>query len=253
MKLSNDLELLIAEMNAKITALSEKVAYLERLENAAVDGTGPYVLRTGDTMTGRLLVDPTTGATSGLLAADAPSSNTSNYTLKLTRAGSNIFFLRDDGYFLAGEVLYFSIGKGIASDSSGAGIFFPTGGGSSPGNINIDSSGSNGLRKAVAIFTPIGNGLFWSYDGVDGTARTAYDNGTDDVLYGVTGQFFIRDSAGNIAGGQITVTAPSGTFNLYDDGGTNTCQLQVNADGSVTVQRTAGSRTYKVMLFLIWI
>lgn len=253
--MSNDLELLIAEMNAKIAALSEKVAYLERLENAAVDGTGPFVLKTGDTMTGQLNIDPTSGAAGGLLRIEAPSAvSTSTYIFRFYHNGTEIMRLRDDGQFLLNQLLIFGTSnKGIYGNSSGAKITFPDGGASNTGNIDIDTSGSNGGVRAVSLLTAIGNGCAWSYDGVAGTAVDVVKNGTDDVLYGVTGQFFIRDSAGNIAGGQITATAPSGTFNLYDDGGTNTCQLQVNADGSVTVQRTAGSRTYKVMLFLIWI
>jgi hypothetical protein len=93
----------------------------------------------------------------------------------------------------------------------------------------------------------------WAYDGVDGTARTVIANGTGDVAYVLSGTFVIRDSAGNVTGGAITATAPGANFTLYDDGGTNTCLLQAVADGSVTVQRTAGARTFKVALRLLWL
>lgn len=88
--------------------------------------------------------------------------------------------------------------------------------------------------------------------GIDGTATTVYANGTGDVTLVLSGTFTISDGAGNVAGGVITATAPGANFNLYDDGGTNTCQLQVAADGSVTVIRTAGARTYACNLNLNW-
>ncbi len=98
-----------------------------------------------------------------------------------------------------------------------------------------------------------GGGFLQKYaSGVVGSATSIIPNGTGDVTLCLSGTFTISDGAGNTAGGVITKTAPSGTFNLYDDGGTNTCQLQVAADGSVTVIRTAGSRTYAVNLQLNW-
>lgn len=88
--------------------------------------------------------------------------------------------------------------------------------------------------------------------GVVGSAQTVIANGAGDVTLVLSGTFTVSDGAGNVAGGIITATAPGGTFNLYDDGGTNTCVLAVAANGSVTVQRTAGSRTYAVNLQLNW-
>ena len=84
------------------------------------------------------------------------------------------------------------------------------------------------------------------------TAQTVIANGSGDVTLVLSGTFTVSDGAGNVAGGVITATAPSGTFNLYDDGGTNTLQLAIAADGSVTVARTAGSRTYACNLNLNW-
>ena len=92
-----------------------------------------------------------------------------------------------------------------------------------------------------------GGGFLQKYaSGVVGSATSIIPNGTGDVTLCLSGTFTISDGAGNTAGGVITKTAPSGTCNLYDDGGTNTCQLQGSADGSVTVIRTDGSRAYAV-------
>ena len=101
--------------------------------------------------------------------------------------------------------------------------------------------------------TDAGRGAFSGYINVNGTPQTVFPDGAKDVTLVLSGTFVVSDGAGNVAGGVVTAIAPSGTFNLYDDGGTNTCQLQVAADGSITVVRTAGTRTYAVNLDLIWI
>lgn len=122
---------------------------------------------------------------------------------------------------------------------------------------------STTILKRVGIGTTAPDGKIHSYDtgggflhvyksGVVGSAVTVISNGTGDVTLVLSGTFTVSDGGGNIAGGVITATAPGGTFNLYDDGGTNTCVLAVAADGSVTVQRTAGARTYAVNLNLNW-
>lgn len=98
-----------------------------------------------------------------------------------------------------------------------------------------------------------GGGFLHRYaSGVNGSATSIIPDGTGDVTLCLSGTFTISDGAGNTAGGVITKTVPGGTFNLYDDGGTNTCQLQISAAGAVTVIRTAGSRTYAVNLNLNW-
>ncbi len=98
-----------------------------------------------------------------------------------------------------------------------------------------------------------GGGFMQCYkSGVVGSATAVLPDAAGDVTLCLSGTFTISDGAGNTAGGVITKTAPGGTFNLYDDGGTNTCQLQISAGGAVTVIRTAGSRTYAVNLQLNW-
>jgi len=86
----------------------------------------------------------------------------------------------------------------------------------------------------------------------DGTAVEVVSNGNGDIAYVLHVRYVVRDSAGNVDSGTAEVT-PGDSTNLYDDGGTNTLTLTVNANGSVQVQRTAGSRTYKVMLDLLWL
>ena len=129
------------------------------------------------------------------------------------------------------------------------------------GEVGFAGSGTTGVRlnggagyKRI-IFAPDGTNasLVYRTTGIVGSAQSVIANGTGDVTLVLSGTFTVSDGAGNVAGGVITATAPSGTFNLYDDGGTNTCQLQVAADGSVAVIRTAGSRTYACSLTLNWL
>jgi hypothetical protein len=86
---------------------------------------------------------------------------------------------------------------------------------------------------------------------------TVIPNGTGDVTQKLNGFFIIDPSTGtttsdaisNIAAGGL---APGANVELFNDAGTNIVQLQVAADGSVAVQRTAGTRTYVVSLQLFW-
>lgn len=118
------------------------------------------------------------------------------------------------------------------------------------GQLGIGTSSPQGK---IHSYHTAGSFMHVYKSGVVGSATAVITNGTGDVTLCLSGTFTISDGAGNVAGGVITATAPSGNFNLYDDGGTNTCQLQVAADGSVSVIRTAGARTYAVNLALNWI
>lgn len=61
----------------------------------------------------------------------------------------------------------------------------------------------------------------------------------------------VRESTGgvNTTTGQLV---PGGTVNAYSAGG-QTCVLRVNIDGSVDIQRTAGTSTFDVQLTLNWL
>lgn len=97
-----------------------------------------------------------------------------------------------------------------------------------------------------------GGGREYTRVAVDGSAQTIISNGAGDVLRGVYGQFVYYDSAGNFNGGVITPTPVSSTFDLVNDG-TNILRLTVAADGSVTIARAGGSRTYDVNIRLMWL
>lgn len=264
----------IRQLVNTVNDLKKRVAHLERLETFDPTIDDIFVNITGDTMTGELNIVPpaasipnglqvtindpsylASGGSAVLIEGDKPvGMENLFYLLRVRDVGGSgdWMWLRSDGSWVSFTDLAFTNNRGPASNSSGAMLRFKTGG-LDIGGVDLDTSISSGTIRAFNVLTAIGNGAYYSYDGVDGTAQIVRPNGADDVLYVLAGMFVIRDSAGNIAGGAITATAPGGTFNLYDDGGTNTCQLLINANGEVTVQRTAGTRTYKVMLHLIWL
>jgi hypothetical protein len=93
--------------------------------------------------------------------------------------------------------------------------------------------------------------LHWEYDGIDGTARTVIADGPGDVAYRLTILHATRASDGATNGGVLS-TAPGGSQYLYSNAGED-CKILVSAGGAVTVQRTAGTLTYKVTLWLLWI
>lgn len=84
-------------------------------------------------------------------------TGTSNYTFYFANSnGGKSFYMRNDGQTTLGNAnLSFSGGYGISSLSSGAKITMDTGG-SNTGNINIDTTVSNGQNKHI-LLKPGGN------------------------------------------------------------------------------------------------
>jgi hypothetical protein len=101
----------------------------------------------------------------------------------------------------------------------------------------------------------LGRWLMYEYDGLDGTTQVIIPNGTGDVLYGAQLWSIVRTSSGvvQVANNGSTALGLGVTGGLYSDGGTNTVQFRVLANGQIEIQRTAGSLTYKVALMIQWI
>ena len=64
-------------------------------------------------------------------------------------------------------------------------------------------------------------------------------------------QYVASEVTGTDSYGGIVYLEPSDSFAINTDG-TNALTLACAADGSVTIQRTAGTDTYKVMLWMVW-
>jgi hypothetical protein len=92
----------------------------------------------------------------------------------------------------------------------------------------------------------------WSETGVDGTGVTLIPNAAGDVTEVATFVYAVSAvTAGDAAGGVVSLE-PEDSFNLYDDA-TDTLTLAIAANGSVTVQRTAGADTFDINIFGTWI
>lgn len=87
---------------------------------------------------------------------------------------------------------------------------------------------------------------------VAGVAVELIADGATDVTTILHAQVVVKPSTGTADAGVIFIRNTD-TTDLYNDGGTNVLTLTCNADGSLEVQRTAGSLTYDVLLEAIWI
>lgn len=92
----------------------------------------------------------------------------------------------------------------------------------------------------------------WNYSAVADTAITVIPNAAGDVTELLTCMYAVAEVTGTDTGGGVVSLAPSESYNICSDA-TNILTLAVAADGSVTVQRTAGTDTYKVSLWMTWI
>lgn len=91
----------------------------------------------------------------------------------------------------------------------------------------------------------------WGYNGVAGTALTVIANGAGDVTEGIAVQYVASEVTGTDTGGGVAYLEPGDSWNICSDA-TNVLTLACAADGSVTVQRTAGTDTFKVTLWMVW-
>jgi hypothetical protein len=76
-------------------------------------------------------------------------------------------------------------------------------------------------------------------------------NSSYDVTVILQAQVAVVCSDGNSDAGPLFVRN-NASWNLYDDG-VDILTLTVNADGSVKIQRTAGTKTFVVNIEAIWI
>lgn len=119
----------------------------------------------------------------------------------------------------------------------------------------IEPSGNIGLglenpRGRLHTWDGVGGSLVWSYAGLDGTLRSILLDGTGDVTARIRWDYVVHDSAGNTAHG--TLSAPPGTTRTITVGA-NTVTIYINANGSVEIQRTAGTDTIDVIFKMFWL
>lgn len=98
----------------------------------------------------------------------------------------------------------------------------------------------------------VGHCAMWSQTGITDTAQTIIVNGAGDVTEAITVLYSAAEVTGTDTGGGTVTLEPNNTFDLCSDG-TNTLTLTCASDGSVTIARSAGTDTYKVSLWMVWL
>jgi len=87
---------------------------------------------------------------------------------------------------------------------------------------------------------------------IDDEAVEIISDGSYDVTAILAVHAAIKASDGNAEAG-VSYCENNDSVALYDDGGTNILTLAVAANGSATIQRTAGALTYDATLRMTWI
>jgi len=116
---------------------------------------------------------------------------------------------------------------------------------------------SAGAESPLLRFTtyPIGSAGpgycgFWTWQGIDDTARTIIPNGTGDVTKRLYFRF-VYSSSGGSTGVFFNDLVPGNSDSYSIDG--STFVVNCALDGSVTMYRSSGERTLDVSMWLLWI
>lgn len=198
----------------------------------------------------------TAGPTSGLLIGGNGSGNRTSY-LDLVGDGTNAYGMRfiryNTGVNANTDILHRGTGgMGFQAQDASGYIYFTTGGGEA---VRIDGNKNVGIGTAspqgrLQVNNAVGGAAFVGASGVGGTASTLLIAGTVTAVANM--YFTIRDSNGTCTSSITVAVVLGATHNMVADG-TNTYQFQVSAGGAVTVQRTAGSRTFSIVGWVQWI
>lgn len=129
--------------------------------------------------------------------------------------------------------------------------------------MRITAAGRVGIGRTAPqgrlhLYDTIGGCAYWEFDGVDGTTRIVIPDGAGDVVYGLQYLFAAKISTsaatngGIFTGSQGPLMTPGSSSGTLYGVGADTLVLRVTAAGQVEVQRVAGTATYKVALWLLW-
>jgi hypothetical protein len=106
-------------------------------------------------------------------------------------------------------------------------------------------------RTHLNTFGVVGGSMIWEYNGLDGTARTIIEGGSQDVVSYALFHIVIQPSTGAATNAAAALT-PGTSVAIYNSSG-NTVTLYCNAGGDVTVARTGGTLTYKLIVQILWL
>lgn len=127
--------------------------------------------------------------------------------------------------------------------------------------ISIDGNGQVGIGAATtprgaleARGASVGGMLFYADNAIGGSAVTLVADAPGDAASGI--YFFSHCKRTGSTYQQVAgtfVVAGAGDQSIFTDGGANILVIRAAASGAVTLVRTAGTGTYDVSLFLMWL
>lgn len=211
------------------THVRDNLAYLK-------GAAGTIAFDAGATFAGVLTV------TGGNGIVSISTSSAANPTITSTNDSSvnSLFFTGRSG-------LAATSGKTIIQNASNNDIILTT-----TGKIGISQNTPTGK---LHILDSISGFIKWDFDGLAGVAQTVIANGAGDVLYAFAFASLVRSSTGTV---QVlfwfngTVTPGGAAQTIFSSGG-EVATLSCAADGSITVQRTGGTATFKISIMGHWL
>ena len=120
--------------------------------------------------------------------------------------------------------------------------------------VNISTVGTPPEGTVWTLITTVAtnpNCDCWIFSAVAGVAQTLIPNGANDMTEGGTFTYHVYAITGADTTGGTVILDNNTSVVLYDDG-TDQLTLACAADGSVTVQRTAGADTFNIVLMGVW-
>lgn len=223
------------------TNIRDNLRYLKGLDGA---------VSLGDT----LKLPPTSGTNGKGLRISDGSTDIANFQGLDTGTTSYIFFSTNRYYDGSGwQQLNSRAGGDIQLSQDEFSYYTFAAASSTPTErMRVTRDGRLGLGVSaptgpVHVKGAIGNWLCWEYDGVDATSRTVLP--ASSLSYAILGWVACRPSNGATATLTTLNSNTLASYNIYSVGG-DTCQMAY-ASGGYTVARTAGSLTYKVVIFMV--
>lgn len=112
--------------------------------------------------------------------------------------------------------------------------------------------GTTAPQTYVHVYGSTGGCAFFNKTGIVGSAQTLIADGTGDVVRGVRITGVIYRATGGFMGGVSQTINNNANYDFTIDAGTNTLRFAVSAAGALTVIRQAGTDTWSIAIWAVW-